>query len=164
MESDISNKKTIIAHGIGFLLVLFLCLSVILVCLILFICFFIPNTETYLHWEYFIIPLIGVIFWSIELSIIIKKAQVKFWDKYFIIAGKYSKSFPKIKKKCEEFMDYKLTSKSMFLAIEFTFTSGNKKFFCVTEFTKNQVLQILYEIQKRGGLVGKKIELKHFYK
>ena len=69
--------------------------------------------------------------------------------------------FTALKQECREIVDYQLRHKNMVLAIEFTLASDKKKYWPCVQFTREQVIRVLQEIQSRGGLVNKNIELKN---
>lgn len=166
MELDIQTNKhrTIIrAHGIGFILVICLCLMFIIPSIILMICFFIPNTEMFHNWLYFVITLLALVYFVFEFITLFTKGYVLFDDDKFITKGKYSKKFPPINKNCEEFTNFKLTSYLSGFCLELTLKSNQKILVHVSQFSKKQVIKILQEIKNRGGFVNQDIELNKYY-
>ena len=151
------------AHGIGVIVLISILLLFIICSIISIVCFFIPNNEAYLNWIYFVIPLLAIIIIAYEMKKILKDGKVLFFNNLFITNGQNSRIFPKIEKNCSEFESYKLTSKLCSLCIEFTFTNGKKVLFSVMQYSKKQVIQILNEIKKRGGLQTQEVKIERYY-
>ena len=151
------------AHGIGFIISFTILFIFIIMSISLLISFFIPNSEAYFNWIYFVIPLLAIIIIAYEMKKILKDGKVLFFNNLFITNGQNSRIFPKIEKNCSEFESYKLTSKLCSLCIEFTFTNGKKVLFSVMQYSKKQVIQILNEIKKRGGLQTQEVEIERYY-
>ena len=163
MENKSKYDCIIRAHGIGVIVLISILLLFIICSIISIVCFFIPNNEAYLNWIYFVIPLLAIIIIAYEMKKILKDGKVLFFNNLFITNGQNSRIFPKIEKNCSEFESYKLTSKLCSLCIEFTFTNGKKVLFSVMQYSKKQVIQILNEIKKRGGLQTQEVEIERYY-
>lgn len=167
---DKSSSKDILiikARGVGYFLCLFLCLMFILSGIISLIFSYIWfNKEMDIVESIFTLVgvIVGVPVFSYELSVIIKKARVKFEDNKIITKGGGKEEwFPPIQKKCEEFISYKLTSKMTILCFEFTLINNKTILFPTTQYTKKQLLQILQEIKNRGGFPNQEIKIGRYY-
>lgn len=159
------NKKTkhniliIRAHGIGFYFLLIIYTIFLLISVGLFICCFISTTDIYLDW---IVLTISTISFFILIYIIIKlfrDGKVIFKNNIFITNGQNQKVFPLIKQDCDKIISYKQDVKLFTPCITFILSNGEKKSFHIMQYSKKQIINILIEIQKRGGLQNQEIKL-----
>ena len=71
----------------------------------------------------------------------------------------FYKKFPQINLQCEEFVDCELKCNSFKMPLTLTLKTQDNKFDVnLWLFSKKQVLELLQEIQTRGGLQGKTID------
>ena len=154
------NKTIIRANGIGFYILIFLCLIFIIPSFALIVCFFIPKTEMYHNWLNLMICFAALCFFSYQIFIIIRNGKVVFDDTMFITYGQNKNIFPEIKQNCSSFINYRNTSKLGAQCIEFTLKNNKKILFHTMQFSKKQIYQILKEIQIRGGLKDIDIKIK----
>jgi len=154
------NEKELIirAHGIGFFIVLMMISIIILFGIISIIGIFITNTLLYKYWGYIIISIIVFAILINELIKWIKVNKVIFRGNEFISPKRSDIKYLGINKNCEDFVGYKIVYRNLLMSMEFKFSDGSTSYFHYITFTKKQILQILNEIQKRGGL--KDIEIK----
>ncbi len=154
------NEKELIirAHGIGFFIVLMMISIIILFGIISIIGIFITNTLLYKYWGYIIISIIVFAILINELIKWIKVNKVIFRGNEFISPKRSDIKYLGINKNCEDFVGYEIVCSSLLMSMEFKFSDGSTSYFHYITFTKKQILQILNEIQKRGGL--KDIEIK----
>lgn len=156
-----NNKLIIRAHGFGFcsLLILYLVITItILICIVMS---FLPkNVESiYSSWWAILLYCCGLILIIFEIIMLFKKGKVEFLGDEFINPGKYTNYFPPFKVSCIDIVSYELLA----VCIVFTFSNGKKQNFHTMQFTKKQNLQILQEIQNRGGLQNQEIKLDNYY-
>lgn len=156
---DISDKKVIFPYGFGFWFLFAIITLFFGMCVFLFVYFFIPGTFSFHQWYVLLTSIVVGGICIYEYYILFSQAPVKFIDNQFITKGKNPRYFPPIKVNCEDIVSYELLS----ISIKFTLSNGKKKDFHTVQFTKKQNLQILQEIQKRGGLQNQEIKLDNYY-
>ena len=153
-----NNDLIIIAHGFGFFFEFFLCLTIFILGIVIFILNLLP--QNYNQTNIVLVcccPLASLICLYFIYKLF-HKSIVKFSQSTFFTKGNSSfKDFETINEKYENFLDYKLTKKHMLPTIEFTFKNNRKKFFYCGQFTNKQIKQILFEIKKRGGFLNKEV-------
>ena len=154
------NKLVIRAHGFGFYILLFLYSTFVLLGIIALVLAITSKEDGfYSSWIAMAIYVVVTFIMVYEIVMLFKKGKVEFVGNEFINPGKYTSYFPPFKANCADIISYELLS----ISIEFTFIDGKKKNFHIVQFTKKQNLQILQEIQKRGGLPNQEIKLDNYY-
>jgi len=155
------NEKELIirAHGFGFLyitviLFLFICAGIYVI-----VSFFISSDPEVYHniLAIIFVPIVTIVCFC-ELIKWIKVNKVIFRGNEFISPKRSDIKYLGINKNCEDFVGYEIVCSSLLMSMEFKFSDGSTSYFHYITFTKKQILQILNEIQKRGGL--KDIEIK----
>lgn len=158
-----NNYLIIKASGVGFifavLILTIMLMSIITTISLSFIWF---NKSFSLTESIFaiIILVIGTPLFVYEYIMLFKEAKVLFDDTNIFSCGHRNKTFPKINKKCEDIIGYRQTTKSLSPCIEFTLSNGKILNFSTIQHTKKQIIQILNEIKKRGGLQNQDIIIK----
>ena len=154
------NKLVIRAHGFGFYILLFLYSMFVLLGIIALVLSITSKEDGfYSSWIAMVIYVVVTFIMVYEIVMLFKKGKVEFVGNEFINPGKYTSYFPPFKVNCADIISYELLS----ISIEFTFIDGKKKNFHTIQFSKKQNLQILQEIQKRGGLQNQEIKLDNYY-
>ena len=153
------NKKLLIrAHGFGFYVCLFMCLSLVALGIFTIVMVFIVDEEGF-HTSAIaiIIYFLTTIGMTYETVMLFKKGKVEFDGEKFINSGKYTSFYPPFKVKCSDIIACRI----VMLGFQFTFANRYKKkeYFHTLQFSKKQLQQILNEIKARGGLQDQEIDI-----
>lgn len=160
MKSNIDNSLVIRARSIVFIILNISAVSMLGLTLTLFIlCFTDKNDKViYLNIWALLVSLVGAAICIYFFYQLIRNGKVVFIDNEFITLGHNKNIYPPIHKNCNDFLSYK--QNAMFANIQFTFNNGKQSYFFTLHYTRKQIIQILNEIKKRGGLQNQDIIIK----
>jgi len=157
MKSNIDNSLVIRARSIVFIILNIIGIAMIGTAITLFILCF-TNKDYNLKIPAILVSLIWGFMCTYFIYQLIRNGKVVFVDNEFITFGYNNNIYPPIHKNCNDFLSYK--QNPMFANIQFTFNNGKQSYFFTLHYTRKQIIQILNEIKKRGGLQNQDIIIK----
>lgn len=161
MKLDINKKNyelIIVGKGIGSIVEFGLSILVIIAGISIIVLNFFCNYFVEFGYVGYISAIVLIYIGVFTLIKATKKNKVIFTQTNFLTLGG-DDLFKSLDICCSDVINYNVAFKNLTMAIQLQLKNGGKKYFPTTHFTKKQIIQILLEIKKRGGLLDNEVNL-----